>query len=159
MQKIIQGIVPNIIKIAPLVKILKNYALNNPNKLSIKICITAQHRQLLDQMLEMFSISPDYDLDIMQTNQDLYNLSSRILLKVKDVLNDYEPDLVFVHGDTTTAFISSLASFYKQIEVAHIEAGLRTNNIYSPWPEEANRQLISNLTSLHFSPTTDAKKI
>ena len=142
---------------APLVHSLSRYANSNPNKLSVKVCITAQHRQLLDQVLDVFEIEPHYDLDIMQDNQDLFQLSSRILLEVKEVLNDFEPDLVFVHGDTSTSFFAALASFYKQIKVAHVEAGLRTNNIYSPWPEEANRQLTSRLADFHLAPTLESK--
>lgn len=154
---IIFGTRPEAIKMAPLVHSLSRYANSNPNKLSVKVCITAQHRQLLDQVLDVFEIEPHYDLDIMQDNQDLFHLSSRILLKVKEVLNDFEPDLVFVHGDTSTSFFAALASFYKQIKVAHVEAGLRTNDIYSPWPEEANRQLTSRLTDFHFAPTLNSK--
>lgn len=154
---LIFGTRPEAIKMAPLVHSLIKYANSNPKKLSVKVCITAQHRQLLDQVLDVFEIEPHYDLDIMQDNQDLFHLSSRILLKVKEVLNDFEPDLVFVHGDTSTSFVAALASFYKQIKVAHVEAGLRTNNIYSPWPEEANRQLTSRLTDFHFAPTLNSK--
>jgi len=154
---IIFGTRPEAIKMAPLVHSLSRYANSNPNKLSVKVCITAQHRQLLDQVLDVFEIEPHYDLDIMQDNQDLFQLSSRILLEVKEVLNDFEPDLVFVHGDTSTSFFAALASFYKQIKVAHVEAGLRTNNIYSPWPEEANRQLTSRLADFHLAPTLESK--
>lgn len=154
---IIFGTRPEAIKMAPLVLEFLNYSKNNPNTIDLKVCITAQHRKLLDQVLDVFDINPDFDLDIMQENQDLYNLSSRILLKVGDILESFNPDLVFVHGDTTTSFISTLASFYKQIHVAHIEAGLRTNDIYSPWPEEANRQLTSKLAKYHFAPTENSK--
>ena len=154
---IIFGTRPEAIKMAPLVLEFLNYSKNNPNTINLKVCITAQHRKLLDQVLDVFDINPDFDLDIMQENQDLYNLSSRILLKVGDILESFNPDLVFVHGDTTTSFISTLAAFYKQISVAHIEAGLRTNDIYSPWPEEANRQLTSKLAKYHFAPTENSK--
>ena len=154
---VIFGTRPEAIKMAPVVKSLEHYMELNPGRLSVKVCITAQHRELLDQVLEVFNIVPDYDLNIMQDNQDLFDLSSRILLKVRGVLDDFEPDLVFVHGDTSTAFISSLATFYKKIKIAHVEAGLRTNDIYSPWPEEANRQLTSKLADFHFAPTDNSK--
>lgn len=123
-----------------------------------KVCVTAQHREMLDQVLEVFKITPDFDLNIMVKNQDLYSISSKILTALKGVLNEYKPDLVFVHGDTTTTFMAALASFYQKINVAHIEAGLRTNNIYSPWPEEANRKLTSQISKYHFTPTQISKQ-
>ena len=149
---IVFGTRPEAIKMAPLVKEFQKYS-----DFCLKVCVTAQHRQMLDQVLEIFNISPDYDLDIMQPNQDLFDLSSRILLKMRDVLDEFCPDIVFVHGDTTTASISALASFYKQIKIAHVEAGLRTWEIYSPFPEEVNRQLVGVLANYHFTPTNLSK--
>ncbi len=146
------GTRPEAIKMAPLVK-----ALEEESSIISKVCVTAQHREMLDQVLELFEIVPDYDLDIMKSNQDLYSITSDILLKMRDVLNDFRPDLVLVHGDTTTTSATSLASFYAKIEIGHIEAGLRTNNIYSPWPEEANRQITGVLATYHFVPTVVSK--
>ena len=150
---IVFGTRPEAIKMAPLVKEFKKNS-----EFDVKVCVTAQHRQMLDQVLEIFGIVPDYDLDIMQAGQDLYDLSSRILLKMRDVLGEFKPDIVFVHGDTTTASIASLAAFYKQIKVAHVEAGLRTGDIYSPFPEEINRQLVGIIASYHFAPTNLSKQ-
>ncbi|WP_149707861.1 non-hydrolyzing UDP-N-acetylglucosamine 2-epimerase [Campylobacter concisus] len=149
---IVFGTRPEAIKMAPLIREFQKYS-----DFCVKVCVTAQHRQMLDQVLEIFNISSDYDLDIMQPNQDLFDLSSRILLKMRDVLDDFYPDIVFVHGDTTTASISALASFYKQIKIAHVEAGLRTWEIYSPFPEEVNRQLVGILANYHFAPTNLSK--
>lgn len=118
-----------------------------------KVCVTAQHREMLDQVLEMFDIKPDYDLNIMKAGQDLFDVTANVLLGLKDVLNDFKPDVVLVHGDTTTTSASSLAAFYNKIKVGHIEAGLRTGDIYSPWPEEANRQITGVLANYHFAPT------
>lgn len=151
---VVFGTRPEAIKMAPLVLGLKNYS----EKIETKVCVTAQHRLMLDQVLEIFDIQPDYDLNIMQSNQDLFDISENILSRMKEVLSDYKPDLVCVHGDTTTAFVTALSAFYKAISIAHIEAGLRSGNIYSPWPEEANRKLISVLSSLHFVPTNTSKK-
>ena len=150
---IVFGTRPEAIKMAPLVQEFKKYS-----EFDVKVCATAQHRQMLDQVLEIFDIVPDYDLDIMQAGQDLYDLTSRILLKMRDVLDDFKPDMVFVHGDTTTASIASLAAFYKQIRVAHVEAGLRTGDIYSPFPEEINRQLVGIIADYHFAPTNLSKE-
>lgn len=150
---IIFGTRPEAIKVAPLIKALEK----DPN-FSITICVTAQHREMLDQVLHFFDITPDYDLDIMKKNQDLYSITSNVLLGIKDILLADDPDLVLVHGDTTTTMAGALSAFYQQIPVGHIEAGLRTWDIYSPWPEEANRQLTSRLASYHFSPTVDSKK-
>ena len=148
------GTRPEAIKMAPLVKQLKAH-----NKdFEIKVCVTAQHREMLDQVLELFEIEPDYDLNIMKNGQDLYDITSSVLLGIKDVLEDFNPDIVLVHGDTTTTSVSSLAAFYKKIKVGHVEAGLRTNNIYSPWPEEANRQITGVLANYHFAPTQRAKE-
>jgi len=148
------GTRPEAIKMAPLVKEFKNKA----DKFETVVCVTAQHREMLDQVLELFRITPDYDLDIMQQGQDLYDISSRVLLGMRDVLNFAKPDIVFVHGDTTTSSISALAAFYQQIPVAHIEAGLRTHNIYSPWPEEMNRQITGRIATYHFAPTNISKQ-
>jgi UDP-N-acetylglucosamine 2-epimerase (non-hydrolysing) len=147
------GTRPEAIKMAPLVK-----AFQEQNKLfKTKICVTGQHREMLDQVLDLFEINADFDLDIMRPNQDLYDITGNILQGMKGVFSIYRPDIVFVHGDTTTTFSVSLAAFYEKIEVAHIEAGLRTNNIYSPWPEEANRKLTSQLTTYHFTPTKQSQ--
>jgi len=147
------GTRPEAIKMCPLVHALKDEPL-----IDSRVCVTAQHRKMLDQVLELFEVKPDYDLDIMQSNQGLYEITANILQKIKPVLEDFRPDLVLVHGDTSTTFVTSLAAFYQQIKVGHIEAGLRTGNIYSPWPEEANRKLTSALTQFHFAPTTGSEK-
>jgi len=150
---IVFGTRPEAIKMAPLVK-----AFQASTAFETKVCVTAQHREMLDQVLELFDIDADFDLDIMKANQDLYDITGNILHGMKDVFMTYRPDTVFVHGDTTTTFAVSLAAFYEKISVAHIEAGLRTGNIYSPWPEEANRKLTSQLTSYHFAPTSQSKE-
>lgn len=150
---IVFGTRPEAIKMAPLVKEFEKY-----NSFEMKVCVTAQHREMLDQVLEFFEIKPDYDLNIMKSGQDLYDVTSNVLLGMKQVLEDFKPGVVFVHGDTTTTFSTALASFYKQIKVAHVEAGLRTGNIYSPWPEEANRQLTTQITTYHFAPTQTSKE-
>ena len=147
------GTRPEAIKMAPLVK-----AFQEQNKFfDTKICVTGQHREMLDQVLGLFEIKTDFDLDVMRPNQDLYDVTVKILQGMKEVFSRYRPDIVFVHGDTTTTFTVSLAAFYEKIDVAHIEAGLRTNNIYSPWPEEANRKLTSQLTTYHFAPTQQSQ--
>ena len=143
------GTRPEAIKMAPLVKKLQTM----PDQFRIVVCVTGQHRQMLDQVLHLFDITPDYDLNIMQQNQDLYDITSRILLGMRDVLKEVQPDIVLVHGDTTTSTASALAAFYQQIPVGHVEAGLRTGNIYSPWPEEMNRLITGRIASVHFSPT------
>ncbi|MBQ6083898.1 MAG: UDP-N-acetylglucosamine 2-epimerase (non-hydrolyzing) [Bacteroidales bacterium] len=142
------GTRPEAIKMAPLVIKLKQH----PEFQTI-VCVTAQHREMLDQVLDIFEIKPDYDLNIMQKGQDLYDITSRVLVGMRNVLNEAKPDLVLVHGDTTTSTAAALAVFYQQIPVGHVEAGLRTNNIYSPWPEEMNRQITSRIASIHFAPT------
>lgn len=147
------GTRPEAIKMAPVVK-----SLEGDVRLDVKVCVTAQHRQMLDQVLELFDIKPDYDLDIMSKNQDLYDVTSRVLLGVRDVLKDYSPDLVLVHGDTTSCFAGSLAAFYAGVPVGHVEAGLRTGDLSAPFPEEANRVLTGRLTSLHFAPTEKARQ-
>ena len=146
------GTRPEAIKMAPVIKAFKNNT-----SLITKVCITAQHREMLDQVLDFFSITPDYDLDLMQKNQDLYTLTSRALLALKIPLEDFKPDLVLVHGDTTTTMTASLAAFYAGIKVGHIEAGLRTHNLKSPFPEELNRQFTGLVANIHFAPTTQAK--
>lgn len=142
------GTRPEAIKMAPLVLELKKRP-----EFEVEVCVTAQHRQMLDQVLQLFELKPDYDLDLMQPGQDLYDITSRALLGLKTVLAQAKPDLVLVHGDTTTTFAASLAAFYQRIAVGHVEAGLRTGDIYSPWPEECNRKLTGTLTELHFAPT------
>ena len=148
------GTRPEAIKMAPLVKKLQS----EPDKFKTVVCVTAQHRQMLDQVLHIFDIMPDYDLDIMKPNQDLYDVTSRVLLGMRDVLKEVQPDVVLVHGDTTTSTAAALAAFYQQIPVGHVEAGLRTHNIYSPWPEEMNRQITGRITTHHFAPTPLAKQ-
>ena len=147
------GTRPEAIKMAPLVIEFKKY----PKEFETLVCVTGQHRQMLDQVLNLFDIVPDYDLDIMMKGQDLYDITTRVLTGMRDVLIQSKPDVVFVHGDTTTSTISSLAAFYQQIPVAHIEAGLRTHNFYSPWPEEMNRQLTGRVATWHFAPTMLSK--
>lgn len=120
--------------------------------------MTGQHRQLLDQVLALFEIKPDFDLNIMKPSQDLYDITAQVLLGLRDVLRKVRPDLVLVHGDTTTSMSAALASFYEQIPVGHVEAGLRTHDLYNPWPEELNRMLTGKIASIHFSPTTTSKK-
>lgn len=146
---LIFGTRPEAIKMAPLVKALQADA----EHFQTIVCVTGQHRDMLDQVLEIFDIRPQYDLDIMQEGQDLYDITSRILLKMRGVLAETHPDMVLVHGDTTTSMAAALAAFYQQIPVGHVEAGLRTHNIYSPWPEELNRQFTSRIATLHFAPT------
>ena len=124
----------------------------------LKVCVTAQHREMLDQVLELFEIKPDYDLNIMKSGQDLYDVTSNVLLGMREVLVEFKPDIVFVHGDTSTTSSTALSAFYQQIKVAHIEAGLRTGDIYSPWPEEANRQITGVLANYHFAPTTTSQE-
>lgn len=147
------GTRPEAIKLAPLLKYLQQ-----DGAFDLKVCVTAQHRQMLDQVLALFEIQPDFDLDLMQSEQDLSALSARILSSLRPVFAEYRPNLVLVHGDTTTAFASALSAFYHQIPVAHIEAGLRTHNIHSPFPEEANRRLITGIAQWHFAPTATAKQ-
>ncbi len=146
------GTRPEAIKMVPVLK-----ALQGIERFEVKLCVTAQHREMLDQVLALFGIEPDFDLDIMQSNQDLYDISSRILLEMKRVLSRYQPDLVLVHGDTTTTSMTALAAFYKKIAVGHVEAGLRTWDIYNPWPEEANRRMVAIFAAYHFAPTKEAE--
>lgn len=146
------GTRPEAIKMAPLVK-----AFENEPTIESKVCVTAQHREMLDQVLDMFDIKPDYDLNLMKPGQDLYDITANVLLGMKSVLEDFKPDVILVHGDTTTTSAASLSAFYQQIKVGHVEAGLRTGNIYSPWPEEANRQITGVLANYHFAPTTTSQ--
>ena len=148
------GTRPEAIKMAPLVKKLQEM----PEEFNTMVCVTGQHREMLDQVLQLFDIVPEYDLNIMKPNQDLYDITSRILLGMRDVLKEVQPDVVLVHGDTTTSMVAALAAFYQQIPVGHVEAGLRTGNIYSPWPEEMNRLITGRITTHHFSPTPLAKE-
>ncbi|MCF2861067.1 UDP-N-acetylglucosamine 2-epimerase (non-hydrolyzing) [Pseudoalteromonas sp. Cnat2-41] len=146
------GTRPEAIKMAPVVKTLAN-----DSRFEARVCITAQHREMLDQVMALFAIKADYDLDIMQKGQSLNDVTCRILQGLAPVLDEFKPDIVLVHGDTATTFAASLAAFYQQIPVGHVEAGLRTGNLYSPWPEEANRKLTGALTQLHFAPTDTSK--
>ena len=148
------GTRPEAIKMAPLVKEFQKY----PDKFKTIVCVTGQHREMLDQVLRIFEIVPDYDLNIMKQGQDLYDVTSRVLLGMRDVLKEVLPDIVLVHGDTTTSTAAALAAFYQQIPVGHVEAGLRTHNIYSPWPEEMNRQLTGRIATCHFAPTPLSKQ-
>jgi UDP-N-acetylglucosamine 2-epimerase (non-hydrolysing) len=143
------GTRPEAIKMCPLVKEFQKY----PNYFRTIVCVTGQHREMLDQVLQIFEVTPDYDLNIMKQGQDLYDVTSRVLLGLRDVLKQEQPDIVFVHGDTTTSTAAALAAFYQQIPVAHVEAGLRTHNIYSPWPEEMNRQITSRIAAYNYAPT------
>ena len=146
------GTRPEAIKMAPVVKEL----LKHP-EIEVKVCLTAQHREMLDQVVDLFGLPVDYDLDVMKSGQSLYDITSRVLCRLESVLQTEKPDYVLVHGDTTTTFTAALAAFYQQIKVAHVEAGLRTGNLASPFPEEANRQLTGILADLHFAPTETAK--
>lgn len=147
------GTRPEAIKMAPLVKEFEKHG----DIFETIVCVTGQHREMLDQVLRIFDIKPDYDLNIMKQKQDLYDVTSRVLLGMRDILTDVQPDVVLVHGDTTTSTASALAAFYQQIPVGHVEAGLRTHNIYSPWPEEMNRQITGRIVTYHFSPTLLSK--
>ena len=143
------GTRPEAIKMAPLVKVFEQYS----EDFETIVCVTGQHREMLDQVLRLFEITPHYDLNIMKQGQDLYDVTSRVLLGMRDVLREAQPDVVLVHGDTTTSTAAALAAFYQQIPVGHVEAGLRTHNIYSPWPEEMNRQITGRIATYNFSPT------
>ena len=143
------GTRPDAIKMAPLVHEFRKH----PNYFDTVVCVTGQHREMLDQVLDMFDISPEYDLNIMKPGQDLFDITTRVLYGMRDVLAEAKPDVVLVHGDTTTSLAAALAAFYMQIPVGHVEAGLRTGNIYSPWPEEINRQITGRIASFDFAPT------
>ena len=146
------GTRPEAIKMSPLV-----HKLLGDDRIESRLCVTAQHREMLDQVLELFQIKPDYDLNIMKSGQTLPEITSQILLKITSVLKEFQPDVVLVHGDTSTTFAASLAAYYENIDVGHVEAGLRTGNIFSPWPEEANRKLTGVLSRYHFAPTQTSK--
>ena len=148
------GTRPEAIKMAPLVKEFQKY----PEFFQTIVCVTGQHRQMLDQVLQIFDITPDYDLNIMKQGQDLYDVTARVLTGMRDVLKEVQPDVVLVHGDTTTSTAAALAAFYQQIPVGHVEAGLRTHNIYSPWPEEMNRQITGRIATYNFAPTPLSKQ-
>ena len=147
------GTRPEAIKMAPLVKEFQKY----PEQFQTIVCVTGQHREMLDQVLQLFEIVPDYDLNIMKQGQDLYDVTARVLTGMRDVLKGTQPDIVLVHGDTTTSTSAALAAFYQQIPVGHVEAGLRTHNIYSPWPEEMNRQVTDRICTYYFAPTEQSK--
>lgn len=149
---IVFGTRPEAIKMAPLIRTLKN-----DQRFDVKVCVTAQHRQMLDQVLELFNIKPDFDLGIMKSGQDLTDITSLVLTGMKTVFSHWRPDIVLVHGDTSTTMAASLAAYYNQIAVGHIEAGLRTGNIYSPWPEEMNRKVTGCISTFHFAPTETAR--
>lgn len=148
------GTRPEAIKMAPLVKEFQKH----PESFETIVCVTGQHRQMLDQVLQIFDITPDYDLNIMKQGQDLYDVTARVLIGMRDVLKEVQPDVVLVHGDTTTSTAAALAAFYQQIPVGHVEAGLRTHNIYSPWPEEMNRQITGRIATYNFAPTPLSKQ-
>lgn len=146
------GTRPEAIKMAPLVKKLRAHS-----EIEDKVCVTAQHREMLDQVLELFEVKPDYDLNIMKAGQDLYDITAKILLGLREVIEDFKPDWILVHGDTTTTIAASMAAFYGKVKIGHVEAGLRTGDLQSPWPEEANRTLTGRLANLHFAPTKASK--
>lgn len=148
------GTRPEAIKMCPLVKEFQKH----PEKFNTIVCVTGQHREMLDQVLDIFGVTPDYDLNIMKQGQDLYDVTARVLTGMRDVLKECKPDVVLVHGDTTTSTAAALAAFYQQIPVGHVEAGLRTHNIYSPWPEEMNRQITGRIATYHFAPTNLSKE-
>lgn len=148
------GTRPEAIKMAPLVKEFQKHS----DKFETVVCVTGQHREMLDQVLHIFEITPDYDLNIMKQGQDLYDVTARVLTGMRDVFKEVQPDIVLVHGDTTTSTAAALAAFYQQIPVGHVEAGLRTHNIYSPWPEEMNRQITGRIATYHLSPTPLSKQ-
>ena len=151
---VVFGTRPEAIKMAPLVLELKKYK----EEIETIVCVTGQHREMLDQVLNIFGIQPDFDLNIMKTGQDLYDITARVLTGMRDILHQVQPDVVLVHGDTTTSTSAALAAFYQQIPVGHVEAGLRTYNIYSPWPEEMNRQITGRITTYNFAPTSLSEK-
>ena len=148
------GTRPEAIKVAPLVKAFQQHT----DRFKTIVCVTGQHREMLDQVLRLFEIVPDYDLNIMKQGQDLYDVTARVITGLRDIYKEVQPDVVFVHGDTTTSMAAALATFYQQIPVAHIEAGLRTHNIYSPWPEEMNRQITSRIATYNLAPTPLSKE-
>lgn len=147
------GTRPEAVKMAPVV-----VALRSDQRIESRVCVTAQHRSMLDQVLELFKITPEYDLDLMRPGQTLGGITTAVLTGMERVFEDFQPDLILVHGDTTTTLSASLAAFYRQIPVGHVEAGLRTGNLYSPWPEELNRKVTGTITRLHFAPTSQARQ-
>ena len=149
---VVFGTRPEAIKMAPLVSRLKD------SSLDVKVCVTAQHREMLDQVLELFELSPDFDLDVMQPNQSLPELSARVMTGLDPVFKSFKPDGVLVHGDTLTTLMAGIVSYFFQVPLGHVEAGLRTGNIYSPWPEEGNRKLVGGITHWHFAPTEGAQQ-
>ena len=151
---VVFGTRPEAIKMIPVIKQLEE----NNSSFITKICVTGQHRHMLDQVLDLFSIKPDFDLNLMQHDQTVTDLTSKIIKKMEPVLDEFKPDYVLVHGDTSTSMASSIAAFYKKIKIVHVEAGLRTNDLYSPWPEEANRQIVSVLSHINFAPTKESKE-
>jgi UDP-N-acetylglucosamine 2-epimerase (non-hydrolysing) len=151
---VVFGTRPEAIKMVSVIKELKKY----PDFFDVKVCVTAQHREMLDQVLTVFNLQPDFDLDLMAENQDLFNITTRVLLGIKDVLQEYKPDLALVHGDTTTSMAAAMAAFYMQIPVGHIEAGLRTYDLSSPWPEEMNRQVTDTISDYYFAPTESSRQ-
>jgi UDP-N-acetylglucosamine 2-epimerase (non-hydrolysing) len=151
---IVFGTRPEAIKMVPVIKEFEKRA----SEFEVRVCVTAQHRQMLDQVLNAFGIVPDYDLNIMSENQNLYSITSLVLLGLKEILECFKPDLMLVHGDTTTSMSASIASFYNHTKIGHVEAGLRTNNLQSPWPEEMNRQVIDRICDFYFSPTVQTKQ-
>ena len=150
---IIFGTRPEAIKMAPVVK-----ELEQDKGIKSIVAVTAQHREMLDQVLALFDITPDFDLDIMKPNQDLYDVTTKVLLGLRDVIKSCKPDIILVHGDTTTCFSAALAGFYQQIKIGHVEAGLRTNNMLSPFPEEMNRQVAGRVATYHFAPTIKSQE-
>ncbi|HGF4185076.1 TPA: non-hydrolyzing UDP-N-acetylglucosamine 2-epimerase [Escherichia coli] len=150
---VVFGTRPEAIKMAPLVQ-----TLHSDSRFESRVCVTAQHREMLDQVLDLFEIEPDYDLNLMRTGQTLNDITARIVTELKSVLQEYKPDIIIVHGDTTTALAASLCAYYEKIPIGHVEAGLRTGNIYSPWPEEGNRKLIASIATYHFAPTETSKQ-
>ena len=150
---VVFGTRPEAIKMAPVIR-----QLQAQTQIEVKVCVTAQHRQMLDQVLALFKIVPDYDLDLMRKEQDLTDVTSRVLMGMRDVLREFQPERLLVHGDTTTTLAASLAAYYEHVSVGHVEAGLRTGNIYAPWPEEVNRKLVSSIADLHFVPTLSARQ-
>ena len=150
---VVFGTRPEAIKMAPVVSFLRSY----PSEFVVSVCVTAQHREMLDQVLNLFELSPDMDLDLMRKDQSLTNLTSLVMIKIKDAIDLVKPNLILVHGDTTTSMATALVAFYSGVKVAHVEAGLRTHNLYSPFPEEFNRQIVSKLAKWHFAPTVNSK--
>ncbi len=146
------GTRPEAIKMAPLV-----LELASDPRFESRVCVTAQHREMLDQVLELFELTPDFDLNIMKAGQTLTDVTTAIIQGLKPILEDFKPDVILVHGDTATTFAASLAAYYQQVPIAHVEAGLRTNDLYSPWPEEGNRRLTGTLAALHFAPTETSR--